>query len=211
MLYNPPLFRETRPEILHAAIRAHPLAHLVSAHEGEVIATPVPLLLETTGQTPRLIGHLARANPYARARPGRALAIFSGPEAYITPSWYAAKREHGKVVPTWNYVVVHVRGALTWLDDAAEIRRVVEALTAAHEGKRPAPWAVSDAPADFIADQLKAIVGFALSIEEIEGKWKMSQNRPAADRAGVIAGLRAEGGEDVADLVSAFALRPRPS
>jgi transcriptional regulator len=200
MLYTPPSFRESRPEILHAAMRAHPLAHLVSAVDGEVIATPVPLLLDTEG-TPRLIGHLARANPYAKARPGRALAIFSGPDAYVTPSWYASKRAHGKVVPTWNYVVVHVRGTLTWLDDAAAIRGVVEALTRAHEERRAEPWAVSDAPADFIAAQLEVIVGFTLSLETVEGKWKMSQNRPAADRAGVIAGLSAEGKEEIASLI----------
>lgn len=209
MLYTPLPFRESRPEVIFAALRAYPLAHLVSAQGEEVIATPVPLLLEE-GERPRLIGHLARANPFAQARPARALAIFSGPDTYVTPSWYAAKREHGKVVPTWNYVVVHVRGTLSWHDDPAELRAIVEALTAAHEAARPKPWAASDAPEDFIAAQLAAITGFTLAIETIEGKWKMSQNRPEADREGVIAGLREEGKDEIAALIVASDPKRRP-
>jgi transcriptional regulator len=150
-----------------------------------------------------LIGHLARPNPQARgAVPGvQALAIFQGPDVYITPSWYATKRENGKVVPTWNYVAIHAHGPVEFFDDTERLRDVVTRLTEREEQARADPWAVSDAPAAFIDGMLKGIVGFALPIARLEGKWKMSQNRPAQDRAGVVAGLEQQGREDVAALV----------
>ena len=151
--------------------------------------------------TARSIGHLARPNPQARGAIGEALAIFQGPEAYITPSWYATKRATGKVVPTWNYVAIHAYGTVEFFDDRERLRDVVTRLTERQETPRAEPWAVTDAPADFIEGMLNGIVGFALPIARLEGKWKMSQNRPAEDRAGVIAGLEAEGQEEVAGLV----------
>lgn len=213
-IYVPPAFREDRAPVLHALIRAHPLATLVTAGSSGPVANLLPFdLVETSGGAV-LRAHLARANPQCddlRAGAGT-LVIFQGPEAYVTPSWYAAKAEHGRVVPTWNYAVVQVRGrprvhdAPDWL--AAQVAR----LTDRHEAGRAHPWAVTDAPEPFVAAQLRAIVGLEIPIERIEGKWKMSQNRSEADRQGVAEGLRGEGnaggrnagGDDaggVADLV----------
>ena len=191
-LYNPPHFREDRPEVLHAAIREHAFATLVAEGPDGLIANHLPFLLDETRGVLR--GHVARANPvWKEARPDReALAIFQGPSAYITPSWYATKAATGKVVPTWNYLAVHVRGPLAFFDDADRLRALVTDMTNAHEAGRAAPWAVTDAPADYIDTQLRAIVGVELAITRIEGKWKMSQNRDAADREGVRAGLTAE-------------------
>jgi len=167
-----------------------------------LIASHVPLLLDPDpAPYGTLIGHLARPNPQARGAIGEALAIFQGLDAYITPSWYATKRETGKVVPTWNYVAIHAAGPITFFDDPDRLLDVVTRLTEKQESGRAAPWAVSDAPADFVQGMLKGIVGFAIPLARLEGKWKMSQNRPAEDRAGVIAGLTAEGREEVAALV----------
>jgi transcriptional regulator len=131
-----------------------------------------------------------------------ALAIFAGPHAYITPSWYETKRQTGKVVPTWNYVAIHAYGRLRFIDDPERARANVTGLTKRHEANRAKPWAVTDAPPDFIAAMLKAIVAFELTITRLEGKWKMSQNRPAEDRAGVVAGLTADGSTEVAAIVA---------
>jgi len=212
-MYVPPAFREDRPEVLRAAIRATRLAILVSAGPDGPIASHVPLMLDETdgpdtakgGGT--LLGHLARANPQWRVSAGTvpALAIFPGPDAYISPAWYATKRETGKVVPTWNYVAVHATGPIEFFDDPDALLALVTRLTARHESGRPSPWKVTDAPPDFIASQLKGIVGFRLAITRLEGKWKMSQNRPMPDRVGVIEGLEREGTPDaaaVADAVS---------
>jgi len=210
-MYVPPAFREDRPKILRAAIRASGLAILVTFGPEGLIASHVPMLLdepegpETAGRHGVLVGHIARANPQWRASAAdvQALAIFPGPDAYVSPSLYATKRESGKVVPTWNYVAVHAYGALAFFDDPHELHALVSRLTASHEAARPAPWAVTDAPASFIASQLKGIVGFRLEIARLEGKWKMSQNRPMADRVGVIEGLRHEGAPEVAAAVAA--------
>ena len=155
-----------------------------------------------------LIGHVARANPQWRTTDTgqEALAIFSGPDSYISPSFYETKRLTGKVVPTWNYVTVHVRGRIGFFQEPEALLGLVRRLTERHEGERAAPWAVSDAPADFIQSQLRAIVGVRLEITAMTGKWKMSQNRSPADRTGVVAGLRADGrpaAEAVADAVAA--------
>jgi transcriptional regulator len=203
-VYIPPLFKEDRIDVLHDAIRRTGLATLVTLAADGLIASHVPLLLDADpAPYGTLIGHLARPNPQARgAIPGvQALAIFQGPDAYITPSWYATKRENGKVVPTWNYVAIHAHGPVEFFDDAERLRDVVTRLTEREEQARADPWAVSDAPAAFIDGMLKGIVGFALPIARLEGKWKMSQNRPAEDRAGVVAGLERQGREDVAALV----------
>lgn len=166
------------------------LATLVTATAEGLLATPLPLFLKDEGEHGVLYGHVARANPQWQKGPtAEALAIFAGPDAYVTPSWYAAKQEHGKVVPTWNYTAVHAYGPVEFFDDEASLHAVVSDLTAIHEGTRDAPWAVTDAPEKFVTAQLKGIVGLRLRISRIEGKRKMSQNRPEADRAGVIAGL----------------------
>ena len=203
-MYIPPLFKEDRIDVLHDAIRRTGLATLVTLAADGLIASHVPMLLDPDpAPYGTLIGHLARPNPQARgAVPGvQALAIFQGPDVYITPSWYATKRENGKVVPTWNYVAIHAHGPVEFFDDTERLRDVVTRLTEREEQARADPWAVSDAPAAFIDGMLKGIVGFALPIARLEGKWKMSQNRPAQDRAGVVAGLERQGREDVAALV----------
>jgi transcriptional regulator len=201
-VYVPPLFKEDRIDVLHDAIRRTGLATLVTLSQDGLIASHVPMLLDTEpAPYGTLIGHLARPNPQARGAIGEALAIFQGPEAYITPSWYATKRATGKVVPTWNYVAIHAYGTVAFFDDRERLRDVVTRLTDRQEAPRAEPWAVTDAPADFTQGMLNGIVGFALPIARLEGKWKMSQNRPADDRAGVIAGLEAEGQGDVAGLV----------
>jgi transcriptional regulator len=155
-----------------------------------------------------LEGHLARANPHHRqvSEGAEALVIFAGPDAYITPEWYAAKREHGRVVPTWNYVAVHAYGTLRFVEDESFLRRHLESLTSRHESPRAAPWAVSDAPSEYVAQQMKAIVGIELTISRLEGKWKMSQNRSGADIDGVVQGLRgseAPSERAVAEIVAA--------
>jgi transcriptional regulator len=189
-------------------MRAAPFANLVTMGSEGLDATPLPLMLDPSdGPHGSLIGHIARANPQWRTADtaNEALAIFSGPDSYITPSYYETKRLTGKVVPTWNYVTVHARGRISFFQEPEALLDLVRRLTDRHEGERPAPWAVSDAPADFIQSQLRAIVGLRLEITQLTGKWKMSQNRSPADRAGVVAGLRADGGpvaEAVADAVA---------
>jgi transcriptional regulator len=189
-------------------MRAAPFANLVTMGSEGLDATPLPLMLDPSdGPHGSLIGHIARANPQWRTTDTahEALAIFSGPDSYITPSYYETKRLTGKVVPTWNYVTVHARGRISFFQEPEALLDLVRRLTDQHEGERPAPWAVSDAPADFIQSQLRAIVGLRLEITQLTGKWKMSQNRSPADRAGVVAGLRADGGpvaEAVADAVA---------
>jgi transcriptional regulator len=193
IMYVPPAFRMDDLPALHEAIRAARLASFVTATPAGPMATPLPLfLVPDEGPLGTLYGHLARANPHWRAdATGDAMALFMGPDAYVTPSWYAAKREHGRVVPTWNYVTVHAHGPAEFFDDPARLRDVVARLTDLHEAGRSAPWSVGDAPEPFVAGQLRAIVGLRLPIARLEGKRKMSQNRPAADRAGVAAGLAA--------------------
>ena len=190
-MYVPSAFREDDLATLHATIRAVRLANLVTATSEGVVATPLPLLLAPEeGPLGTLYGHLARANPHWTLPPaGDALALFQGPDAYVTPSWYPSKREHGKVVPTWNYVAVHAYGPIEFFEDADRLLAVVTRLTDLHEGSRAEPWAVADAPDAFVRAQLRAIVGLRMPITRIEGKRKMSQNRSVADRAGVAAGL----------------------
>jgi transcriptional regulator len=201
-MYVPPLHKEDRIDVLHDAIRRTGLATLVTLTQDGLIASHVPMLLDADpAPYGTLVGHLARPNPQARGAIGEALAIFQGPEAYITPSWYETKRATGKVVPTWNYVTIHAYGTVEFFNDPERLRDVVTRLTERQETPRAEPWAVTDAPADFIDVMLKGIVGFALPISRLEGKWKMSQNRPAEDRAGVIAGLQSDGREDVAGLI----------
>lgn len=207
-MYQPAAFAEERVEVLHTLIRAHPFATLITCAAGVPEANHLPLLIDPQ-PTPHgtLRGHVARANPlWQEEHAGReALVIFQGAQAYVTPSWYATKRETGKVVPTWNYAVVHVRGPLIIHDDPVWLRDLVSKLTARQEAPLPQPWGITDAPPDYIEQMLKAIVGIEIPITRIEGKWKVSQNRSAADRAGVVAGLQARGdaqSQGMADLVA---------
>lgn len=192
-MYVPPAFAEDDVAVLHASMRAARLANFVTATAEGLVASPLPLLLdEAEGSHGVLYGHLARANPQWRAAPlSEAMALFMGPDAYVTPSWYATKRETGKVVPTWNYVAVHAYGPVEFFEDAGRLLEVVTRLTNLHEGPRAEPWAVADAPEPFIRAQLRGIVGLRMPITRLEGKRKLSQNRNAADRAGVAAGLAA--------------------
>jgi transcriptional regulator len=213
-VYVPAHFKEDRVPVLHDAIRHLAFGTLVTHGPQGLEATHLPLLLdEEPAPLGTLCGHVARANPQWRAMEsgGPSLAMFLGPDAYITPSWYPAKRETGKVVPTWNYLAVHAYGEVRTISDAGWLREHVGRLTATHEGGRAAPWGVGDAPPEFIDGLLRSIVGFTMRITRLEGKWKMSQNRPAADQAGVYEGLSAEGGagqQAVAEIMSAR-VRPR--
>jgi transcriptional regulator len=172
-------------------MRAAGLANLVTATANGVVCTPLPLFLDANeGEMGTLYGHVAKANPQWRAAPaGEAMAIFMGPDAYVTPSWYEGKSRDGKVVPTWNYLAVHIYGPVEFFEDADRLLDVVTRLTDLHEASHPRPWAVSDAPRDFIQAQLRGIVGVRLPITRIEAKRKMSQNRKAEDRANVKEGL----------------------
>lgn len=192
-MYVPPAFRDNDIESIHATIRIARLANLVTATADGPVATPLPLFLdETEGERGVLYGHMAKANPQWRLAPvGEALAIFAGPEAYVTPSWYATKQETGKVVPTWNYIAVHAYGPVEFFQEPERLLDAVTRLTNLHEKARAEPWAVSDAPADFIAAQLRGIVGVRIPVTRFEGKRKMSQNRPEADRIRIVAGLAA--------------------
>jgi transcriptional regulator len=192
-MYIPPAFKDDDIESIRATIRDARLANLVTSTADGPVATPLPLLLDgSEGPNGTLYGHVAKANPQWRMPPiGEALAIFMGPEAYVTPSWYVTKQETGKVVPTWNYIAVHAYGPVEFFQDPERLLDVVTRLTNRHETSRANPWTVDDAPADFIAAQLRGIVGMRIPVTRFEGKRKMSQNRPAGDRLGVAAGLAA--------------------
>ncbi|PWJ85930.1 PaiB family negative transcriptional regulator [Pseudaminobacter salicylatoxidans] len=212
-MYQPPHFVETRLDVLHALIRAHPLGLLISnGTEDGITANPVPFLLDA-GSAPhgRLRAHMAKANgqwrQIAENPDAPVLVVFQGVDTYVTPSWYETKRETGKVVPTWNYAMVQVRGRARVIDDASWLAGQVSELTTAHEADRAEPWAVTDAPETFVRSQLKGIIGLEIEIAEISGKWKVSQNRPVADRSGVAGGLDTEPSpqaEEMARLVRSY-------
>lgn len=197
-MYLPEHFRESDPTALHALIRNHPLGTWVSYGEEGLTADHVPFFLET-GQGPlgTLCGHVARANPLWQRWTGgaEALVIFQGEQAYVTPAWYPGKAEHGRVVPTWNYAVVHVHGRPRVVTDRHWLLRHLEAITDSQEAGRAWPWKISDAPAEFIEQLLEHVVGIEIPIDRLIGKTKASQNRPHADRLGVAAGLRESGAE----------------
>jgi transcriptional regulator len=190
---------------VHELLTSHGAADLITATPDGLVATMLPLLYDR--ERGRLLGHLARNNDQWR-RPviGDALVIARGPDSYVTPSWYASKAEHGRVVPTWNYLTAHVYGTLTVHDDPEWVADVVRRLTEHHEADRPRPWSVDDAPEKFVHGQLRAIVGVEVTIRRVEAKFKLSQNRPAADIDGVIEGLRRSGD----DAVAAAVARHRP-
>jgi len=204
-MYTPPAFRENRLDTLHALIAAHPLATLVTAGTDGLNANLIPFTIATErGEKGTLRAHMAKANDQIKSlrESSEALVIFQGPESYITPSWYVSKAEHGKVVPTWNYVVVQVWGRPHLIDNAEWLRVQIDELTRTQEQTRDAPWHVADAPPSFIESQVRGIIGLEIPITRIEGKWKVSQNRPEADRRSVVTGLRDEGSPAMADLVS---------
>ena len=204
-MYQPPHFREDRIEVQHELVRAHPLAVLVTAGPGGLMANHIPFVIYAEdSELGTLRAHLARGNSQLRelAAVEECLVVFQGPQSYVTPSWYATKRETGKVVPTWNYITVHAWGCPRVIEDSAWLRRQLDDLTGSQENRRAPPWAVGDAPEPFIASQMKGIIGVEIPVARIEGKWKVSQNRPEADRAGLISGLAAEGEDSMASLVA---------
>ena len=191
-MYIPPANEEARLPVMREMIAAHPLATLVTLGSTGLFATHLPMFLDNNGSDLGVLkGHVARGNAQAHDfRPDLdALAIFAGHQHYISPNWYPGKLEHGKEVPTWNYVVVHAYGPLRVIEDEAWLMEFLNRLTDTHEAGSPRPWKVSDAPRDYIRTVLKGIVGIEVPIRRIEGKWKTSQNRTSADRRGVVAGL----------------------
>ncbi|WP_439573373.1 FMN-binding negative transcriptional regulator [Phreatobacter sp.] len=211
-MYVPPLFAFDDAGDMAAFCRAHPFAALVTHGPEGLFATHLPVVLKSEGKGGAFFGHIARANPHwQKAADGaEGLLIFTGAQAYVTPSWYATKRETAKVVPTWNYAAVHARGRITWTSDAGFLHQNLADLTEAHEARFAHPWALSDAPDDFVEKQMRAIVGLRFEITGLIGKRKMSQNRPAADIDGVVEGLSQSGeagDREVAGMVEA--LRPR--
>jgi len=192
-MYQPAHFVESDPEILLAAMRATPLATLIHASRGELSADPLPMEVARVGDGWRLTAHVARANPLWREADGQpVLALFQGPQAYVSPNWYPSKVQHGKAVPTWNYTMVQAHGTLRAIEDPAWLRAFVTRITERHEGGRPVPWHVADAPPDFLDAMLKAIVGIEIEVTRLEGKFKLSQNRSAEDRTGVVLGLEGD-------------------
>ena len=203
-MYIPKANEETRCDVMHALIQAHPLGVWVSIGKGELIANHIPFDLDPArGEFGTLVGHVARANPIWRESPSAvpALVTFQGPQAYVTPSWYPSKHEHGKAVPTWNYAVVHAHGVPVFIQDKAWIYEHVSRLTSRHEASQALPWAVSDAPADYMDKMIGSIVGVEIPISRLEGKWKMGQNRSESDQLGVVAGLMAKRDSHAAGVV----------
>ncbi len=204
-MYIPKHFDEPRVDVLHKLMRARPLATLVTLASDGLNADHIPLLLAAESSAlGTLRGHVARANPLSSnfANEMEVLAIFHGPDAYVTPSWYPTKAETGKAVPTWNYAVAHAYGTLRVIDDATWIRGQIETLTAEHENAFPEPWRLSDAPPDYAEKMMGAVVGIEIVINRLCGKWKVSQNQPPQNRAGVIAGLHACGGAESVALAA---------
>ena len=196
-MYLPPAFEENDPHVLWEIIRAHPLGLLISQDDGHIVANAIPFAAGGDGKT--LLAHLAKANTQWRTLAGQeVLIVFQGANTYVSPQWYESKREHGRVVPTWNYSMVQVRGRVRVIDDKGWLLRQVSGLTNHHEQNmgQGQPWAVGDAPTEFIQSQLKGIVGIEIAISQLTGKLKASQNRPAPDRAGVVKGLEQSGGAE---------------
>jgi len=192
-MYLPPHFEESRVEVLHDLVRAYPLATIVTLSTDGLNANHIPLQLsQGPGEFGTLRGHVARCNPLLRdlARSAETLAVFHGPQRYVSPSWYPTKHEHGRAVPTWNYAVVHAYGSLRAVDDPAWLRSLLASLTGEQEAPFAAPWSVSDAPPEFIDQTMGAIVGIEMVVTKLIGKWKVSQNQPAQNQIGVATGLR---------------------
>jgi transcriptional regulator len=211
-MYTPSHFDETRPEPLQHLLHDHPLGLLITHGPQGLDANPVPFLHDPRpGGAGVLTAHVARANPvWKEAAEREVLVCFQGPQAYISPNWYPSKAENGKAVPTWNYIMVQARGTLVVRDDVDWLRTFVTRLTARHEASQPVPWQPSDAPPDYLDAMLRGIVGIEIPLSSLRGKWKMSQNHPAANRDGVSRGLRAQGheGAAVADWVERAGRQP---
>jgi transcriptional regulator len=195
-MYVPKQFQEHRTDILIDAVRTIQLACVVTHNAGAYHATHVPMFVRSDNEGFALLeAHVARGNPHweALAQPAHSIAIFQGPQAYVSPGWYASKQEHGKVVPTWNYIAVHAEGSLEAVGEDDWLASHLDDLTTANEADRPHPWAVSDAPDDYIAGMRRGIVGIRMRVNRLQGAWKMIQHRSAADRAGVVRGMEASG------------------
>jgi len=202
-MYVPRHFEEHRVEVMHQLMRDRPFATLITLSSSGLNANHIPLhLVPQPGPFGTLRGHVARANPVWKDLAGDSdvLAIFHGPDSYITPSWYPSKREDGKVLPTWNYTAVHAYGPLRVIDDPVWLRAQLEILTTHHEASFRKPWAISDAPDDFTASRIGAIVGIEIVIGKLTGKWKLSQNQTPQNRSGVVLGLKDKGGTDAVDI-----------
>jgi transcriptional regulator len=213
MTYLPSHFEETDSATLQALVRAHPLATWVVQHQGELLVNHIPFLLDAQlGEHGTLVGHVARANPVwqALAEGASSVAVFTGAQAYVSPNWYPSKHAHGKAVPTWNYATVHAHGVPRAFNDPTRVLDVVTRLTQTHEAAQALPWQVADAPADFVASLLKAIVGIEIPVQRWIGKWKVSQNRPAADQQGVVAGLQGQGNEEAGQMAALVHQRIQP-
>lgn len=192
-MYIPRHFEETRPQVLQSLMRQYPLATVVTRGEGELNANHIPLLFCTQpAPDPVLQGHVARANPILNDLSGGqdGLMIFQGPNAYVSPSWYEEKTLTGKVVPTWNYLAVHVYGTISLHDDPDWLRQHLERLTTEHESEFDAPWRIGDAPSEYITSMLRGIVGIEVAIKRVVGNWKLSQNKAQTDQQTIVAGLR---------------------
>lgn len=192
-MYTPSHFNEERPEVLQALVAAHPLGTLVTHSDAGLDADHIPFeLAAPTPDAPfgTLRAHVARANPLWRQAGTQVMAVFQGPSAYVSPSLYEEKPLSGRVVPTYNYAVVHAHGVLRAIEDPEWILALLQRLTTHHEAPRAAPWSVADAPSDYIATLLKAIVGIEIPLDSLRGKWKLSQNRPPPDQAAVAAMMR---------------------
>ena len=207
-MYTPKHFEENRPEVLQRAVADYPLGLLVTTGPSGLDASLLPFLLRPEAKSSgTLLAHVARTNSIWRdAADAQVLVVFQGPAAYVSPNWYPSKATDGSVVPTWNYVMVQARGVLRVHDDRAWLRAHVTALTTRHERTQARPWAVDDAPADYVDKLLGAIVGLEIPLQSLVGKWKLSQNRPAPDREGVVQGLRALDDDGVASALAAWML-----
>ena len=210
-MYTPSHFDEQRPELLQQLLHDHPLGLLITNGPQGLDANPVPFLFDARPDGAGVLtAHVARANPvWKKSAESEVLVVFQGPQAYISPNWYPSKAENGKAVPTWNYIVVQARGKLVVHDDVAWLRALVTRLTARHEANQAKPWLPSDAPDDYLAAMLRGIVGIEIPLTSLRGKWKMSQNQPAANREGVVQGLRPQGAGQAA--VAAWVEKAAPA
>jgi transcriptional regulator len=201
-MYCPAHFREDRPETLAALIERFPLATVIVSGPDGLVADHIPLLYHPArGPHGTLVGHVARSNPLWRLPPQQGLlVVFQGPSTYVSPNWYATKQAHGKVVPTWNYAVVHAWCTLVAIRDPAAVLGIVTQLTDRHEASQPHPWHVDDAPAEYTAQMAKLVVGIDLAVTRMQGKWKVSQNQPQENRESAVLGLLGEGTEDATQM-----------
>ncbi|MGQ5525116.1 FMN-binding negative transcriptional regulator [Chitinimonas sp. PSY-7] len=201
-MYQPSSFQETRPELLKALIADYPQATVLAVGPNGIEANLLPMMLTHSHQTDRLIGHVAASNPLAKMAGSQVTVLFHGPDAYVSPNWYPSKAQHHKVVPTWNYMVVEGRGVLRTFQDETALKALLDRLTTRFEANQRRPWQLSDAPAEFVSQMMRVIVGIEISLSSLQGKFKLSQNRSAEDFLGTIAGLRATGEAKAMDVAN---------